>query len=204
MNFIQTLISFAALRNLSFHQVDIKNAFLNAPLIKTVNLSIPQGLDLNQQKICLPLNKAINGLKQAPLAWYERLGNWLMKIDLILVYYSGASQPQLGCILMLITLQFLYPMSISKEFEIKDIGAADLILEVKIYHFNDFISLDKQHFIKSLLRLYFLDKCKPILTPQPPQTHMGPALEEKLVKFKALKVNYPSAIGSINYLNTAT
>ncbi|MBW0570097.1 hypothetical protein O181_109812 [Austropuccinia psidii MF-1] len=102
------------------------------------------------------------------------------------------------------TLQFLDPTSISKEFEIKDIGAEDLILEVKIYHCNDFISIDKQHLISYLLRLYVLDKCNPVLTPLPPQTHMGTALKEKLVKFKSLKVNYPSAIGSIDYLSTAT
>ncbi|MBW0544012.1 hypothetical protein O181_083727 [Austropuccinia psidii MF-1] len=33
---------------------------------------------------------------------------------------------------------------------------------------------------------------------------MGPASEEDLAKFKALNVSYHSAIGSINYLSTAT
>ncbi|MBW0499101.1 hypothetical protein O181_038816, partial [Austropuccinia psidii MF-1] len=68
LNSLRTLIAFAASTNLSFHQVDIKSAFLNAPLSETVYLSIPQGLDLDRRKNCLRLNKAIYGLKQAPLA----------------------------------------------------------------------------------------------------------------------------------------
>ncbi|MBW0526155.1 hypothetical protein O181_065870 [Austropuccinia psidii MF-1] len=81
MNSLRTLISFAASKNLLFHQVDIKSAFLNAPLTETVYLSIPQGLDFDQRKTCLCLNKAIYGLKQAPLAWYKRLKSWLTKIS---------------------------------------------------------------------------------------------------------------------------
>ncbi|MBW0543176.1 hypothetical protein O181_082891 [Austropuccinia psidii MF-1] len=47
-NSLCTLIAFATLRCLEFHQVDIKSAFLNATLTETVYLSIPQGLDFNQ------------------------------------------------------------------------------------------------------------------------------------------------------------
>ncbi|MBW0536313.1 hypothetical protein O181_076028 [Austropuccinia psidii MF-1] len=73
LNSLQTLIAFEASRNIEFHQVEVKSAFLNAPLTETVYLSIPQGLSLDQRKCCIRLNKAIYGLKQAPLAWYERL-----------------------------------------------------------------------------------------------------------------------------------
>ncbi|MBW0541178.1 hypothetical protein O181_080893 [Austropuccinia psidii MF-1] len=83
MNSLQTLIAFAASKNLSFHQIDIKNAFLNAPLAETVYLSIPQGLNLDRRRGCLCLNKAIYGLKQAPLAWYQRLKDWLVKVGFV-------------------------------------------------------------------------------------------------------------------------
>ncbi|MBW0491831.1 hypothetical protein O181_031546 [Austropuccinia psidii MF-1] len=82
MHSLQTLISYSASKNLLFHQVDIKSAFLNAPLAKTVYLSLPQGLELHKNKTCLRLNKAIYGLKQALLAWYKRLKNWLTEVGL--------------------------------------------------------------------------------------------------------------------------
>ncbi|MBW0497958.1 hypothetical protein O181_037673 [Austropuccinia psidii MF-1] len=78
------------------------------------------------------------------------------------------------------------------------------MLGVKISHCDDFISLYQQHFIESLLRLYSMDKCKPVGTPLPHQAHMGPASEDELEKLKALKVSYWSAIGRINYLRTVT
>ncbi|MBW0541231.1 hypothetical protein O181_080946 [Austropuccinia psidii MF-1] len=77
LNSLRTLIAFAASHGLLFHQIDIKSAFFNAPLPETVYLSLPQGLNKDRQKFSLPPNKAIYGLKQAPLAWYEILKCWL-------------------------------------------------------------------------------------------------------------------------------
>ncbi|MBW0483990.1 hypothetical protein O181_023705 [Austropuccinia psidii MF-1] len=79
LNSLQTLIAFAASRNLEFHQADVKSALQNAPLTETVFLSIPQGLNLDQRKCFLKLNKEIYVLKQVPLARYERLRKWLLK-----------------------------------------------------------------------------------------------------------------------------
>ncbi|MBW0574751.1 hypothetical protein O181_114466 [Austropuccinia psidii MF-1] len=80
LNSLRTLISFAAANNLQFHQIDVKSAFLNAPLTEDVYLSIPQGLNIWQQSHCLKLKKAIYGLRQAPLAWYDCLKKWLKSV----------------------------------------------------------------------------------------------------------------------------
>ncbi|MBW0524273.1 hypothetical protein O181_063988 [Austropuccinia psidii MF-1] len=53
LNLLRTLIAFAASNNLSFHQIDVRSAFLNAPLSETVYLSLPQGLKGDKQKSCL-------------------------------------------------------------------------------------------------------------------------------------------------------
>ncbi|MBW0516093.1 hypothetical protein O181_055808 [Austropuccinia psidii MF-1] len=77
LNSLCALNSFAASNNMRFEQLDIKSAFLNAPLDKEVFLTILQGLDLDRKALCLKLNKAIYVLRQAPRAWYNRLSNWL-------------------------------------------------------------------------------------------------------------------------------
>ncbi|MBW0499100.1 hypothetical protein O181_038815 [Austropuccinia psidii MF-1] len=215
LNSLRTLIAFAASTNLSFHQVDIKSAFLNAPLSETVYLSIPQGLDLDRRKNCLRLNKAIYGLKQAPLAWYERLKDWLKKVGFVAclldpcVFYRQGSVPlwlyvHVDDIAIFGKDVESFKKEISEEFDIKDVGPADLMLGVKINHSKDFISLDQQHFTKSLLDLYGMSMCKTVSTPLPPHSHLGPPDIEEVIKFKQLNVNYRSAIGSINYLSTAT
>ncbi|MBW0513918.1 hypothetical protein O181_053633 [Austropuccinia psidii MF-1] len=215
LNSLHTLIAFAASRCLEFHQVDVKSAFLNSNLTETVYLSIPQGLDFEQRRYCLNRNKAIYGLKQAPLAWYKRLWKWLVNVgfasctlDPCVFYRFGQSTTWLYIhvddIAIFSSNALVFKKEIAGEFEIKDIGPADLMLGVKISRTDQFITLDQQHFTRALLDFYGLSKCKLVSTPLLPNVHMSPTTEDKIEKFKSLAVNYRSAIGRINYLSTAT
>ncbi|MBW0547402.1 hypothetical protein O181_087117 [Austropuccinia psidii MF-1] len=80
LNSMHTLIAFAAENSLQSHQLNVKSAFLNAPLAEEVYLSIPQGLNICQQSHCLRLRTEIYGLRQAPLAWYDCLKKWLTSV----------------------------------------------------------------------------------------------------------------------------
>ncbi|MBW0499045.1 hypothetical protein O181_038760 [Austropuccinia psidii MF-1] len=99
LNSLRTLISHSAANNLRFKQLDIKSAFLNAPLDEDVYLAIPQGFDRDKSNVCLKLMKAIYGLKQAPLAWYHRLSLWLVKFGCSIskadscVFYLKGNEP---------------------------------------------------------------------------------------------------------------
>ncbi|MBW0559783.1 hypothetical protein O181_099498 [Austropuccinia psidii MF-1] len=53
LNSLTTLIAFASHRNLKFHQINIKSAFLNAPLSETIYLASPQELGIDKRKYCL-------------------------------------------------------------------------------------------------------------------------------------------------------
>ncbi|MBW0468379.1 hypothetical protein O181_008094 [Austropuccinia psidii MF-1] len=93
---------------------------------------------------------------------------------------------------------------INKEFSIKDIGPADLLLGVKIQQLEDCITLDQQHFVDSLLDLYGMQNCKTVSTPLVPNEYLSPATKDKRRKFDEMNINSRSAVGSINYLSTAT
>ncbi|MBW0552465.1 hypothetical protein O181_092180 [Austropuccinia psidii MF-1] len=99
LNSLRTLISYAAANDLKFEQLDIKSAFLNAPLEEDVYLTIPQGLDRDKKHTCLKLKKAIYGLKQEPLAWYKRLSSWLVNFEFNIskpdscVFYLKSDKP---------------------------------------------------------------------------------------------------------------
>ncbi|MBW0564363.1 hypothetical protein O181_104078 [Austropuccinia psidii MF-1] len=92
----------------------------------------------------------------------------------------------------------------AREFDIKEIGCADLMLGIKVTHGVNSISLDQSHFTKSLLELYGVHQCKLVATPLEPNVHLQPASVEELAKFWSLGVNYRSRIRSINYLSMAT
>ncbi|MBW0511097.1 hypothetical protein O181_050812 [Austropuccinia psidii MF-1] len=190
LNSLRTFIAFAATTGLQFHQIDVKSVFLNAPLSETVFLSIPQSLHQDRQKMCLHLNKAIYGLKQAPLTWHQRLREWLVKKGFTLCSLDHS-------IFGKVVDDF--KSEIGEEFEIKD-----LILGIKIGQHEAHLSLDQQHFTNLLLHLYGMDNCKPVSTPLVPNKHLLAATEKEEAEFRVLGINYQSKIGSINYLSTAT
>ncbi|MBW0577854.1 hypothetical protein O181_117569 [Austropuccinia psidii MF-1] len=183
LNSLQTLIAFAAAKGLEFHQIDIKSAFLNAPLSEEVFLHVPQGLELDDKKWCLRLNKAIYGLKQAPLAWYKCLKEWLVGanfqfciLDPCVFYWEGDKPIWLYLhvddIAVFGSEISDFKKEISKKFEIKDLGPADLLLGVKITQEEDCIYLDQQHFCESLLNQYGMSECKPTSTPLVPKEQL--------------------------------
>ncbi|MBW0508674.1 hypothetical protein O181_048389 [Austropuccinia psidii MF-1] len=74
----------------------------------------------------------------------------------------------------------IFKHKITKEFDIKDFGFADLMLGKKINHIKNGFSLDQHHFIEALLDLYGLSQCKTVTTPLIPHSHLTPATEAEL------------------------
>ncbi|MBW0523147.1 hypothetical protein O181_062862 [Austropuccinia psidii MF-1] len=215
LNSLQTLISFAASNNLKFEQVEIKSAFLNAPLEEEVFLAIPHGMDLDKRKVCLRLKKAIYGLRQAPHAWYNQLSEWLetagfkAAISDPCVFYRKLEPP----IWLFIHVDDIavfgkdlteFKLEIQKKFKTKLLGQADLLLGIKIHQDENSISLLQENYVESLLDLYGMSNCRPVATPLVPNEHLELPTQAEVDEFNKLDINYRSAIGSLNYISTAT
>jgi hypothetical protein len=63
------------------HQMDIKTSFLNGVINKEVYIEKPQGFEVEDKKshVC-KLKKALYILKQAHIAWYGRIDNFLTSL----------------------------------------------------------------------------------------------------------------------------
>ncbi|MBW0510195.1 hypothetical protein O181_049910 [Austropuccinia psidii MF-1] len=215
LNLLRALVAHMCTNNLEFHQIDVKSAFLNAPLLETVYLSVPQGLTINCQKYCLRLKKAIYGLKQAPLTWYNCLKSWFQSVGFSAckldpcVFYRNQPDPlwiyiHVDNIALFGRNTQPFKEQINREFSIKDIGPADLLLGVKIHQLKEGIMLHQQHFVESLLDTYGMKNCKAVRTPLIPKEHLSAAMEAEKKAFNEMKVNHRSAVGSINYLSSVT
>jgi hypothetical protein len=76
---IRLLLAFSSFHNFKLYQMDVKSAFLNGPLKKTAYVAQPPGfVDPRRPNHVYLLHKALYGIKQAPRAWYEFLGNFLL------------------------------------------------------------------------------------------------------------------------------
>ena len=79
LSLLRLLTIFALQKNLKFHQIDVKCAFLNTPIRERITLNPPLGLQVPNGKLLL-LKKALYGLKQAPKAWHLTLFSWLLSV----------------------------------------------------------------------------------------------------------------------------
>ncbi|MBW0466260.1 hypothetical protein O181_005975 [Austropuccinia psidii MF-1] len=98
----------------------------------------------------------------------------------------------------------IFKKEVAVEFIIKDISKAEVMLGKRVCHSETHVSLDQQHFTKSLLHLYGMASCKQVLTLLPPNEYLQSPSPKKVAEFKSLHVNYQSAMGSINNLSTET
>lgn len=73
---VQVVLANAAQQDWEIHQVDVKSAYLNAPLEETVYMKPPRGvLKPGQEGMVCRLLKGLYGLKQAGRGWHKKLSN---------------------------------------------------------------------------------------------------------------------------------
>ncbi|GJR54392.1 retrovirus-related pol polyprotein from transposon TNT 1-94 [Tanacetum coccineum] len=76
---IRIFIAYAAHKNMTIYQMDVKIAFLNVELKEKVYVSQPEGfVDQDNPSHVYKLKKALYGLKQAPRAWYDMMSSFLI------------------------------------------------------------------------------------------------------------------------------
>jgi hypothetical protein len=145
---IRVLLSLAASHGLLIHQMDIKTTFLNGELDEEIYMEHLAGFVANgQEGMVCKLLKSLYGLKQAHKQWHKKLDRTLTSVGFIVneadkcVYYRyGRGERVIFClyvddILILETsLDVIKDTKefISNNFEMKDLGEADVILNIKL------------------------------------------------------------------------
>jgi hypothetical protein len=88
---------------------------------------------------------------------------------------------------------------LSKNFDMKDLGEADVILNIKLIKGEDGITLSQSHYVEKVLNHFGHMDCKPVTTPYDPSytlsKHEGEPVNQLL---------YSQIIGSLMYLSSAT
>ena len=60
--------------------MDVKNAFLHGDFKEDVYMCLPQGYS-SWKGMVAKLHRSLNGLKQAPRAWFEKFQDALLRLD---------------------------------------------------------------------------------------------------------------------------
>jgi hypothetical protein len=157
--------------------MDVKTAFLNGELDEEIYMDQPDRFVVGgqEEKVC-KLLKSLYGLKQAPKQWHEKfertltaVGFVVNKADKCVYYRHGGGQ---GVILYLYVddiLIFGTSLDVINEvkdflsccFEMKDLGVADVILNIKLLRDDDAgIILLQSHYVEKILSRFGYSDCK--------------------------------------------
>jgi hypothetical protein len=148
LTMVRVLLSLAASCGLLVHQMDVKTTFLNGELEEEIYMDQPDGfLTKGQEGMVCRLMKSLYGLKQAPKQWHEKFDQTLTSVGFVVneadkcVYYRyGKGERVILCLYVDDILIFGTNINVIKEvkyflsqnFEMKDMGEPDVILNIKL------------------------------------------------------------------------
>jgi hypothetical protein len=80
LNTIILLIALATKYHWKLHQLHVKSTFLNGELKEEAYLTQPEGfVEKGQEHLVCKLKKALDGLKQAPRSWYQKIDSLFLQ-----------------------------------------------------------------------------------------------------------------------------
>ncbi|KAK1626416.1 hypothetical protein QYE76_000731 [Lolium multiflorum] len=211
---IRVLLSLAASHGLLVHQMDVKTAFLNGELEEEIYMEQPDGFVVDgQEGMVCKLLKSL-GLKQAPKQWHEKFERTLTaegfvvnEADKCVYYRHGGGEGVILCLYVDDILIFGTSLTVIKEvkeflsrcFEMKDLGVADVILNIKLLKDDDGgITLLQSHYVEKILSRFGYSDCKSSPTP-----YDRSVIIRKNKRIARDQLRYSQIIGSLMYLASA-
>ncbi|GJZ48576.1 retrovirus-related pol polyprotein from transposon TNT 1-94 [Tanacetum coccineum] len=184
---IRIFIAYAASKNMTIYQMDVKTAFLNGELKEEVYVSQPEGfVDLDHLTHVYHLKKDLYDLKQALRAWYDTLSRFLLDNK----FYMGAVDPT------------LFTRKTCKHILLVHIYVDDIIFALTDPKAYDLFSNEMKalsQFALEILKKFGMDSCDPVNTPIVDRLK----LDEDLLGIPVDQTRFCSMVGSLMYLTSS-
>lgn len=204
------------------HQMDVKAAYLNAPIDCDIYVEQLKGYEKvgkNGEKLVCKLNKSLYGLKQSGRNWNETIHDYLSKEGFVqsladpCVYRKFVDDDASKCIILVIWVDDLIisasnnkllddvKKSLSDKFKMKDLGILHWFLGTEFVCSDGMIEMKQSRYIEKILEKFGMDSCKPKATPAIVGLDKfidmeSPALEDPNL--------YRQIVGSLIYTMTGT
>ena len=221
---IRLVLKIVATENLHLEQLDVKTAFLHGDLEEELYMRQPEGFIKEDRKnLVCRLKKSLYGLKQAPRQWYKKFDSFMSshgftrcqadhccyfkKIDnnfIILLLYVDDMLVAGSNMQEIVNLK----LKLSKQIEMKDLGAAKQILGMRIKRDTNSrtLLLSQDKYINKVLSRFNMQNAKVVSTPLGVHFRLSKEQSPKTEEERAYmaKVPYASAIGSLMYVMVCT
>ena len=177
------LMQLAVQDKLVVHQMDVKTAYLNAPIDCEIYIEQPEGFeqqDKNGVKLVCKLQKSLYGLKQSGRNWNNMLHQYLLDEEFEqslvdpCVYTRIKDESKVTIIVWVDDIivaanntQSLVEMksSLSQRFKMKDLGSLSWYLGIQFKCGDDCIEMNQSKYMENILNRFGMTDCKPKPTP---------------------------------------
>ena len=180
---VRILMQLAAQYNLIVHQMDVKAAFLHAPIEHEIFIEQPEGfqeLSENGAKLVCRLKKSLYGLKQSGRNWNKVLDEYLINDGFVRNPVDHCDyRKQIGDDLMVVVVwvddlllasnstnminQFKENMEC--KFRMKDLRKISYFLGIDFKQESGVIKMNQSRYIQKMLDRSAMSNCKPRSTP---------------------------------------
>jgi hypothetical protein len=219
MTSIRMLMQLAVQHDLIVHQMDVKTAYLNAPIDHEIYIEQPEGFEVkskeNLQIVC-KLNKSLYGLKQSGRNWHNLLHDYLVDQKFVQSLSDSCVYTRFNENSKVIIITWVDDMiiaasdkqvlceikdSLSQRFKMKDLGKLEWFLGMMFKCEKGFIEIDQRKYIEKVLTKFKIDDCQPKSTPcDPDVTGIKEGDSTELADPKL----YREIVGSLIYIMTGT
>ena len=188
---LRVALAIAAKRDMELRQLDVPQAFTQAPLDEDVYMEMPEGFSVDGM-VC-HLNKSLYGLKQSPRNWYLLASSFITGAmmfratvsDPCLFWKTSRTGRQMLLFLFVDDMQFAFDKADEAEwnevhqqlkdrFNITDLGDSKFMLGMRITRDRRpgvrTIKLDQELYITKALEKFGLAECRPKYTPAATQS----------------------------------
>ncbi|GJS05760.1 retrovirus-related pol polyprotein from transposon TNT 1-94 [Tanacetum coccineum] len=208
------VIAYAAHKNITIFQMDVKTVFLNGPLKEEVYVNQPERfIDPESPDHVYRLKKALYDLKQAPRTWYDKLSSFLIEHS----FTKGIIDPTLftqchgGDILLVqvyvddiifgsTNLDFSkrFANLMKNNFEMSMMGELKFFLGLQVHQSPRGIFISQSQYAIELLKKHGLDECVSMSTPMAIER-----LDADLQGTPTDQTTYRRMIGGLMYLTAS-
>ena len=212
---VRVVIQKAAQDNLILHQMDVKTAYLHAPIDRDIYMEQPEGYEKEGGELVCKLEKSIYGLKQSGRNWNEMLHTCLVDDYFIQnptdhCVYSKDSR-EAGKVIIVIWVDDLIIAASNREslkavksmlstrFKMKDLGSLKYFLGMDFSQSDGCVKVSQKRYVEKILERFDMQECRIRETPCDQKLDYS----EDAPKMSDVK-KYREAVGSLIYLTTCT
>ena len=219
MTSIRMLAQLATQTDMIVHQMDVKTAYLNAPIDTEIYMQQPEGFEKkgeNGEKLVYKLRKSLYGLKQSGRNWNNMLHAYLLDQEFEqsladpCVYYKNRDNMNVVVIIWVDDIIISasnknildsVKRSLSEKFKMKDLGKLSWFLGIEFEHGKNYMKMNQTKYLAKILQKFKMADCKPKATPS--DLDVNKIRDKDSTKLADPRL-YREIVGSLIYVMTGT